>query len=58
MMNQKQKKYQEKLKQPVAWVGKMKGDKDWRWSSTHKSSVEDVYDIVKPVFLEDPHDNI
>lgn len=52
MMNQKQKKYQEKLKQPVAWVGKMKGDKDWRWSSTHKSSVEDVYDIVKPVFLE------
>ena len=55
-MNQKQKKYQEKLKQPVAWVGKMKGDKDWRWSSTHKSSVEDVYDIVEPLFLEVSND--
>ena len=51
-MNQKQKKYQDKIKKPVAWIAKMNKDKDWRWVSIHKSSVENIYDIVKPVYLE------
>lgn len=56
-MNSKQKRYQDKRKQPVAWVGKMKGDKDWRWSSVHKSSVEDTYDIVAPLYLSPDTEN-